>query len=80
MATNLQYLVKCNDKSYCILYKKSIIYNKESLKLEVGGNVEFYWPEDQTKKTWKGIIKQISGKKLKLLQLSEKIKNIFFKF
>ena len=59
---DFQYLVHCRDKSYCIIYKRSILFDDNCEELQIGAEIEFLWPEDSGKaKPYRGKIVKISG-------------------
>ena len=45
----LQYLVRSEDKSMCIVYKRSILYEPGGPKLAKGIKVTYLWPEETPK-------------------------------
>lgn len=59
--TQYQYLVRCEDTSYCILYAKEIVYDGKKPTIEIADRVKFYW-EGNTKTVYSGTIIMASGK------------------
>lgn len=51
------------DNCFTILYKSSIIHDKNQPELKVGSQISYLWPENALhRKTYKGKIIAISGK------------------
>ena len=45
----MQYLVKCDDGSFCVIYKKSIMVNEHKSTIDIGDIITFNWPENSKK-------------------------------
>lgn len=58
----MQYLVRCSDKSYCLLRQNEIVFDSEKPDLEVGDEVSFFW-NGKLDKVFNGTIIQASGKR-----------------
>ena len=66
----MQYLIRCTDTSLCVIFERSILMNKNVVKLNEGDNVHFLWPEDSPKaRSFSGKIIMISRKFILFLKL-----------
>lgn len=64
MSNTQQYLVQCEqDQSFCVIYKRSIIYDEKIKRLNKGVTISWWWPENGKRpKKYQGQIIEISSK------------------
>ena len=63
----MQFLIKCEDTSFCVIHQRSIMKAEKPKKLIKGSFVTFKWPEDsETANKYNGEIVDMSGKKSNL--------------
>lgn len=60
----MEYLIQCADRSYCVIYERSIIFENDAA-LDEGDSVRFLWPEDSPNEAaiYAGVIIQKNSKK-----------------
>lgn len=60
----MQYLIHCNDRSYCILREGEIVYDSSNPEIKIGDLVSFYW-DGNYDTIYSGTVIHASGKKFR---------------
>ena len=74
----MQFLIECKDKSFCVIYQRSIVVQNVNKSLGIGESVTFLWPEDTAKA--KEYTRIIIAKDRKFTYCNLNLKSINVKF